>query len=190
MDKTPTLRDEAIARNTRILKDPSVRFVAWRDNDHAEHVALRTGHPANEVWQWNGRNHLAEDLAQQLGWVKVVELTFADELLPDEPAPAPEGSALPAAENSPASVYDVAEYILSQFPGGISTMKLQKLLYLSQGWNLAITGRPLFDAEFEAWASGPVCREIQELHQGQYTVSAGFIYAKLRERAASASASD
>jgi uncharacterized phage-associated protein len=59
-------------------------------------------------------------------------------------------------------------------------MKLQKLLYYCQGWHLAWDGEPLFGEEFEAWLSGPVCRELYELHKGEYSVGPGFFYAKLR----------
>ena len=76
------------------------------------------------------------------------------------------------------SIIDVAEHILTE-QGEMSTMKLQKLLYFSQGWALAWTGVPLFVEEFEAWASGPVCRELYELHRGEYSVGPGFFYAKL-----------
>ena len=35
-------------------------------------------------------------------------------------------------------------------------MKLQKLLYYSQAWHLAIFGAPLFEEPIEAWVHGPV----------------------------------
>lgn len=85
------------------------------------------------------------------------------------------------------SVYDCAAYILQRFDDGISTMKLQKLLYLAQGWSLAITGRPLFDGGFEAWSSGPVNREIYELLEGEYTVTTKIFAAKMQRLAASES---
>jgi len=87
-----------------------------------------------------------------------------------------------------ASIIDVAEYLLSK-EGEMSTMKLQKLLYFCQGWNLAWTGHPLFDNEFEAWASGPVVRELFELHKNELSVSPGFFYEKLREQASADAAS-
>ncbi|RFU60735.1 Panacea domain-containing protein [Peribacillus glennii] len=43
----------------------------------------------------------------------------------------------------------------------LSNLKLQKLLYYSQGYHLAMTnGEPLFDEPIEAWKYGPVVKEI------------------------------
>ena len=53
----------------------------------------------------------------------------------------------------------------------MTTMKLQKLVYYSQGWSLAWDGEPLFDEEIEAWANGPVVRDLFVLHRGKFTVS-------------------
>ena len=49
-----------------------------------------------------------------------------------------------------------------------TTMKLQKLLYYCQGWHLAWDGEPLFNERIEAWANGPVVRDIYELHRGTF----------------------
>ncbi len=38
----------------------------------------------------------------------------------------------------------------------ITPMKLQKLLYYCQGYSLALTGKPMFEEEIEAWQYGPV----------------------------------
>ena len=38
----------------------------------------------------------------------------------------------------------------------LSNLKLQKLLYYSQAWHLAIFGAPLFEEPIEAWVHGPV----------------------------------
>ena len=43
---------------------------------------------------------------------------------------------------------------------GISNLKLQKLLYYSQAWMLAIYGKPLFDDRIEAWVHGPVVPSV------------------------------
>lgn len=65
------------------------------------------------------------------------------------------------------SVFDVASYILHKLPN-ITTMKLQKLTYYCQAWSLAWDDVPLFDNDFEAWANGPVCRELFEKHKGKF----------------------
>lgn len=38
----------------------------------------------------------------------------------------------------------------------LSHLKIQKLLYFLNGWNLALYGSPLIDDKFEAWRHGPV----------------------------------
>lgn len=68
------------------------------------------------------------------------------------------------------SVFDVAKYILKK-QGNMTTMKLQKLVYYSQAWSLVWDGEPLFDAEFEAWANGPVCPELFSAHKGVFVIS-------------------
>lgn len=68
-----------------------------------------------------------------------------------------------------ASVHDVAAYILQQL-GPISAMKLQKLVYYGQAWSLARRDAPLFDAEIEAWAHGPVVYDLFRLHRGSFVV--------------------
>lgn len=70
-----------------------------------------------------------------------------------------------------ASVFDVAKYIL-EAQGKMSTMKLQKLCYYCQAWSLVWDDETLFDEEFQAWANGPVCRELFYQTQGRYSVSA------------------
>jgi len=68
-----------------------------------------------------------------------------------------------------ATAPDVARYILGR-RGLMSAMKLQKLVYYSQGWHLAFEGEPLFDAPIEAWANGPVVPELYAQHRGLFTV--------------------
>ncbi len=69
-----------------------------------------------------------------------------------------------------ASVHDVAKYILKN-QRGITTWKLQKLVYYSQAWSLVWDEKPLFQARIEAWANGPVVPALYRLHRGQYLVS-------------------
>lgn len=47
--------------------------------------------------------------------------------------------------------------------GDVMTLPvLQKLLYYSQGFSLAITGKPLFEEDFEVWQMGPVIPALYE----------------------------
>ena len=64
-------------------------------------------------------------------------------------------------------VFDVAAYILEKM-GSMSTMKLQKLVYYSQAWSLVWDEKPLFDENIEAWANGPVVRDLFYYHRGRY----------------------
>jgi uncharacterized phage-associated protein len=41
-------------------------------------------------------------------------------------------------------------------------MHVQKLAYLSHGWNLAVNGKPLIEDSFEAWEFGPVVRKLYD----------------------------
>ena len=47
----------------------------------------------------------------------------------------------------------------------IDPMKLQKLVYLAHAWNLAFTGQPLIQEQFEAWKFGPVCPPLYRLYK-------------------------
>ena len=68
-------------------------------------------------------------------------------------------------------VFDTARYILEKL-GSMSTMKLQKLCYYSQAWSLVWDDAELFSEEFEAWANGPVCKELYDATRGMFTVTA------------------
>lgn len=65
------------------------------------------------------------------------------------------------------SALDVAEYILRK-RGRMTTMKLQKLVYYSQAWSLVWDESPLFFEEIQAWANGPVIRELFNYHRGMF----------------------
>lgn len=71
-----------------------------------------------------------------------------------------------------ATINDVASYILTRLAPGrsLETVKLQKLLFLCQGWHYGVFSRPLFDDDFEAWRLGPVNRPIYKLHAGAISV--------------------
>lgn len=79
-----------------------------------------------------------------------------------------------------ASVFDVAEYILTQLaPAGgekvLTTWKLQKLIYYSQAWSLVWDEKELFDAPIQAWANGPVCPELYGKHKGMFSIQSGSV---------------
>jgi len=68
-----------------------------------------------------------------------------------------------------ANVFDVARYILSE-KGPMTAMKLQKLVYYCQAWSLVWDGKPLFEEKIEAWASGPVVRDLYNHHRGAFII--------------------
>ena len=69
-----------------------------------------------------------------------------------------------------ASVFDVAACILGQ-QGSMTTWKLRKQVCYSQAWSLVRDDDTLFPEEIEAWANGPVVRELHEIHRGKSRVS-------------------
>ena len=71
-----------------------------------------------------------------------------------------------------AHVQDIAAYILDK-QGPMTAMKLQKLCYYAYGYHLAWEERQLFPERFEAWANGPVCKELYVKHRGRFQLNAG-----------------
>ena len=67
------------------------------------------------------------------------------------------------------NIYSVSNYILKKL-GIISTIKLQKLCYYCQAWSLVWNEKPLFNEQFEAWANGPVCRELYKITKGKFEI--------------------
>ena len=65
---------------------------------------------------------------------------------------------------------DVAAYILRK-QGKMPAMKLQKLVYYAQAWSLVWDDKSLFRDRIEAWANGPVIRNLYKAHRGQYLLS-------------------
>ncbi|WP_284450996.1 Panacea domain-containing protein [Methylophaga thalassica] len=63
-----------------------------------------------------------------------------------------------------ATALDVAQFFIAHGAnseeGGVSNLKLQKLVYYAQGFHLAIFDEPLFDEELEAWTHGPVSPSV------------------------------
>lgn len=56
---------------------------------------------------------------------------------------------------------NVADYIQEALDlPAYDRFKLMKLVYFAQAWHLAWTGRPIFSEPFEAWANGPVERNV------------------------------
>ncbi len=52
----------------------------------------------------------------------------------------------------------------------MTTKKLQKLVYYSQAWSIVWDEKPLFAEEIQAWASGPVVRELYNEHKGVFQI--------------------
>lgn len=69
-----------------------------------------------------------------------------------------------------ANVFDVAQYIL-QKQNTMTTMKLQKLVYYCQVWSLVWDEKPIFEEEIQAWASGPVVRELYDVHKAMFQIT-------------------
>ncbi len=72
------------------------------------------------------------------------------------------------------NVLDVAAYILEK-QSAMTTLKLQKLIYYSQAWSLVWDEEALFEEQIEAWANGPVVRELYEAHRGRFKIGASDI---------------
>src|SRR5689334_12279943 len=67
--------------------------------------------------------------------------------------------------NGKASAMDVAKFLIylsacEDEPDYVSHLRLQKLLYYVQGWSLALRGKPMFVERIEAWAHGPVVKNV------------------------------
>lgn len=69
------------------------------------------------------------------------------------------------------TIFDAAKYILEQ-KGSMLTLKLQKLCYYAQAWSLVWDEQPLFEEDFEAWESGPICPELYDPYKNVYVNSA------------------
>ncbi len=75
-----------------------------------------------------------------------------------------------AVTQEPLSVLDVAAAILDE-RSPLDTWKLQKLCYYAQARHIASGHGRLFRKDIEAWAAGPVMRELYEQHRGRYSIS-------------------
>lgn len=67
------------------------------------------------------------------------------------------------------SAQDIANFFLSHSYDGemddLTNLKLQKLLYYTQGYSLALLGRPIFDDSITAWDHGPVVETIYQSYK-------------------------
>lgn len=68
------------------------------------------------------------------------------------------------------NVLDVAQDVLNK-QGGMSTWKLQKLVYYCQAWSLVWDEEALYTERIEAWANGPVVRKLYSAHRGLFQVT-------------------
>lgn len=65
------------------------------------------------------------------------------------------------------SVHDTAAYIIERL-GEVPPWKLEKLVFYAFAWHLAWTEEPLFKERYEAWAQGPACPALYNVHHGNY----------------------
>ena len=73
-----------------------------------------------------------------------------------------------------AKLRDVAAFYISlaqdmadmELGDAMTNLRLQKMLYFSQGWMLARHGRPLFEDAIEAWQYGPVVPVCYNWYKG------------------------
>jgi len=65
------------------------------------------------------------------------------------------------------NIFDIANWFLQKET--MDQKKIQKLCYYAQAWALALLNKPIINCKFEAWAHGPVCRELwMDLHDYTY----------------------
>lgn len=70
-----------------------------------------------------------------------------------------------------ATIHDTAAAILAPFDTRLPTSKLQALVYLAQGWSLALRGETLFPEPIQAWSTGPISRDLFRHHRRDYSVA-------------------
>jgi len=83
------------------------------------------------------------------------------------------------------SAFNVAKYILQKHAVAEPdrpAMTAMKLLHYCQAWHRSWEGRAFSPEAIRAWASGPVCPALYELHQGHFEIEAGFFAKRLRVR--------
>ena len=67
------------------------------------------------------------------------------------------------------TVHDTVAYVLS-LTGKTQRMRLHRLLYYCQAWSLVWDRSSLFNAQIQAWASGPVIPAIWKRHTGRHVL--------------------
>lgn len=71
---------------------------------------------------------------------------------------------MPKSATKKVTIHNVAKYFLSRVDldagSSMTPLKLQKLCYYAQAWNLVFNKERLFAGIFEAWAHGPVCPSL------------------------------
>ena len=88
-----------------------------------------------------------------------------------------------------ANVFDVADYFLclqdEDAEDRISNLKLQKLCYYAQGFNLAMNNERLFPEDIEAWQHGPAIpclyNKYKEYGSGCLPISEDFSFNKVSQ---------
>ena len=67
------------------------------------------------------------------------------------------------------TAHNVAQYLLSQSDDDagdlVSNLKIQKLVYYSQGFNLALNDQPLFAKDIETWVHEPVVPKLYRTYK-------------------------
>lgn len=67
------------------------------------------------------------------------------------------------------TIFTVADYFLYlsslETENSITPLKLQKLCYYAQAWNMVWDDETLFDEDFEAWAHGPVNPQLYDKYK-------------------------
>jgi uncharacterized phage-associated protein len=81
-------------------------------------------------------------------------------------------------ENAKYSAADIADWFIHRshqdlddgYGEGMSVLKLQKLLYYSNGASMALFDRPMFKEDMLAWRHGPVVKCIYDKYTGQLNI--------------------
>lgn len=83
-----------------------------------------------------------------------------------------------------ATVEDTTDYVIQRVVEekiDLSMLKLQKLLYYIQAWNLVHYRQPIFEAQFQAWVHGPVCRSVYDRFVDTHSLYSSVSFKDIRE---------